>query len=112
MNCQQSLLDKIVRLELEKLNISKKYSGFKYLVDFITFSINDRLSCDYATILNHVAVLNKLSSDAVNHSIKHMMFSSLQNNPSLHLVLDSHLKSKVDIKSILLGLAAHIYSII
>lgn len=78
---QQSLLSTLIATEFEKLGISKKYTGFKYLVQFLQIRFSNRLlKLNYSEILGIIANLNNSARDIIDHDIRHILSSSWKNS--------------------------------
>lgn len=106
-----SLLNKLIMLELENLGISKKYIGFKYLVDIITNSICKNTSIPYsAEQFEYIANINSSTPDAIERDIRHMLLSSWKASKTLQITLCSKLslKQQPNAKSVLINLIRYL----
>ncbi len=79
MIVSQSLLNKLIKCEMEKLGISKKYTGFKYLAELLEFLLNNPLQ-SLTDGFNAVSELNGVSVDTLEHAVKNMLFTCLKQN--------------------------------
>ena len=111
MSGAQSLLNKLIRRELENLQISKKYTGFKYLVDLIEFSFDDK-SQDLLCLLNLVASANQVTTDAVEHNIKHMLLSALRNGKGFKGAISQRGVDEHDSKQLIRFVVNYVRSVI
>jgi len=80
----QPFLKRIIDTELTKLDISKKYVGFRYLVDFIAMSLSHRCyNLDTYQIIDLVASMNNTNTDTIDHDIRHMLLASWKSSIKL-----------------------------
>lgn len=106
-----SLIYKIIRAELEYLEISKKYAGFKYLVDFCVNSIcNPILS--YTEVIETVSKINTSQPDIVEHAIRHMLLATLKNSSIFRKTLCLKKKTYLNNKEMLNIVLKHIKTLI
>ncbi len=72
---------KMVRIELEKLNLSKKYLAFKYIVDIICHSLYTNTNDPFSTnTLSYIAKINNTSWNSVERDVRHMLVSNWNAN--------------------------------
>lgn len=106
-----SLIYKIIRAELECLEISKKYAGFKYLVDFCANSIYNT-SLSYTELIEIVSKINNSQADIVEHAIRHMLLATLKNSAIFRKTLSLKKKTYLNNKDMLNIILDHIKTLI
>jgi len=107
----QPLLNRVVDIELEKLDISKKYIGFKYLVDFIAKSLSYKYrNYSMPQIFDFVASINNSSYDTIEHDIRHLLLTNWKTNIKLKNALPdlNKIKYQPNAKTILQNLIYYI----
>ena len=78
------LLSHLVANALEGLGVCKKYTGFRYLVDFLRVRLSSRISKpSYCATLDIVAALNRSTRDIVDRDTRHILMSSWKNSTKL-----------------------------
>lgn len=88
-----NLLQKLIMLELEKLDISSKYIGFKYLTDVLVNALSTNFyTNNHIDLFKQVAGLHLAKIDTIERDVRHMLVStwkkstqfreSIQNNSS------------------------------
>lgn len=112
MIIKNNLLNRLIRLELEKINISKKYVGFKYLTEILVFSFDRKIQNEGTNVVIETANLNGVSVDAINHDIKHMFLNCCRQNDKLCKILNGGVVGVCDIKSMLNNLVKYIHQAI
>lgn len=106
---------KIVSNELEKLNIPKKYTAFKYVVDIISRALYSNNLDPFSTnALRHIAFINRTSWTNVERDVRHMLTCNFNSNPALAKIIYNTVDSDTEIntKVVLLCLIKHIKSVI
>ena len=99
------LLSSLIANAFESIGISKKYTGFRYLVDFLRISLASRTSRQsYCKTLDIVAALNGTTRDIVDRDTRHILLSSWKNSPHLRsalLLTDNHPGAKQILNSLI-----------
>ena len=106
MPISQNLLNKLIRQELEKLGLAKKYTGFKYITDLLEILLSNPLM-DLAEGFGKISKLNDVSLDTFEHAIKNMLFNCLRQSEILQNTVGEY--SNKDIKSIINTLKDIVY---
>ena len=87
-----SFIQKMVRIELEKLNLSKKYLAFKYLVDTICHSLYTGDKNTFSTnTLSYIALINNTSWNSIERDIRHMLTSNWNSNETFKSAICKHI---------------------
>ena len=108
-----SLAHRLIRFEFENLEISKKYNGFKFLVDFCINCIYSNPSLSYIELLELVAQLNLTTFEIVEHAIRHMLLSTLKSSSRCRkLLCISSTQSPLSTKDLLNSLVKYLKSVI
>lgn len=69
-----SLEVQLVNIELEKLGLSKKYLGFKYISDIVIESIKRKILDSYnPSLFKRIAIVNQVSEESVERDIRHIL---------------------------------------
>ena len=109
------LLSKLVKLELQNLEISKKYIGFKYLTDIIVNALcNNFYSDSYIELFKYVASINLATIDTIERDVRHMLLTTWKNNAKFRQTLQTssqHLE-KANSKNILNAIITHLKNVI
>lgn len=87
-----SLIEKVVRLELQSIGIENKYIGFKYLAELLTQAIINQDNQPYTlNKIENIAISNNISLDSAERDIRHLLTSS---KPTLlhNQIIDQNLK--------------------
>ncbi len=99
------ILSQLVANKFEKLGISKKYTGFRYLVDFLRITLSNRdIKLNYCNTLDIVATLNSSTRDIVDRDIRHILLSSWENG--------NHLRSTISLSDQQPGAKQILYALI
>ena len=106
----QSLLNKLVKCEIEKLGVLKKYTGFKYLAELLEFLLNNPLQ-SLTDGFNIISKLNGVSVDALEHAIKNMLFTCLKQGGELQEIVSQSSNVK-DVKLIIMLIKDRVYQAI
>lgn len=86
------LLSKLVELELQNLDVSKKYIGFKYLIELIVNAISTQcFSSNYIDLFEYVAILNLASIDTVERDVRHMLVTTWKTSVKFKHILQKFL---------------------
>lgn len=109
-----SLIEKVVRLELENIGILKKYIGFKYLVDLLSIALKQQIDTPYNfEIFTIVGSLNNCLADTIEHDIRHMIISCWKNNQYLKDAVNyknnSHISAKNIVNKLIIYLKKSIF---
>ncbi len=103
----------IVNSELEKLNLSKKYIGFKYISDIVIEAIKRNINDVYTpSLFQRVAILNNVAEDSVERDIRHILMKTWRNCPQFKQNLSNINKPKVKAHDILNAIVEYIHNII
>ena len=105
-----SFIQKMVRIELEKLNLSKKYLAFKYLVDIICYSLYTGNKDTFSTnMLSHIALINSTSWSSVERDVRHMLTSNWNSNEIFRSVICKHISgTEINTKILIDALISYI----
>ena len=113
-----TLTNKLIRQELENLNISKKYTGFKYLVELVNVAITKNMSDAY-TVENfeYIASTNNSQASNIERDIRHVISVNWKNYDSnasniLQVTLLPYINGATNTKNILNALILHVKNII
>ena len=75
------LLVKLVKSELEKLQISTKYIGFNYLTQLaVNYLCNTYSQKTYIELFEYVTSLNLASIDTIERDVRHMLLTTWKTN--------------------------------
>ncbi len=86
-----NLLNKLICLELQKLDISTKYIGFKYLVGVIANALSKNFYANsYIDLFTNIASSNLETIDTVERDVRHMLKASWKNNAKLREIFKSN----------------------
>ena len=110
-----TLLNKLVRLELENLNISSKYTGFNYLIEILSNAMRHNFYCDdYIKLFECVATSHFASLDTIERAVRHMLISNWKENYTFRnaLKLDKNLFPKPNSKNILNAILDYLKKVI
>ena len=111
----QTPLSKLLRTELENIDISKKYTGFKYIVDLITHWFKNKVINTYSNdLFKEIASINTTTYDIVERDIRHMLVTTWKNSPKFRTAIlpNKQTKSTLPAKQILNGLICYLQKII
>ena len=90
-----ALIKQVIRIEFDRLCISQKYIGFKYLVDITAFALNNDISNAYCwNLFEQIANINNTSKDSVERDIRHMLSTLWQRNTVFKNRLSANCNSK------------------
>ena len=108
------LITRLIRFEFEKLGISQKYIGFKYLVDTASLALSNHINKIYCTnIFQQIADLNNTSYESVERDIRHMLSTLWQNNKTFKTIISYNLAGEqINSKCILTSLIEHLNKVI
>lgn len=80
-NNTSSLLYKLIHFELEKLGLSNKYIGFKYLINVLTNALGSNFYCnEYINLFECASRTYSTPIDTIERDIRHMLLSNWKNN--------------------------------
>ena len=107
------LAHQIIRNELEKLHLSKKYIGFKYVSDIIIESLKQNITDAYTpTLFKKVAIINQVTEDSVERDIRHMLMKTWKNCPEFKAQFTNINKQTTNSKELLNNIISYIRKII
>lgn len=109
------LLSKLVKLELQNLEISKKYVGFKYLTDIIVNALCNNFYADsYIELFEYVARINLAPIDTIERDVRHMLLTTWKKNLKFRQTLQTSLQPlyKVNSKNILNAIITYLKNVI
>ena len=109
-----SLLIKLVKYELQKLQIPTKYVGFNYLTQLaVNYLCNNYPQNTYIELFECVASQNFASLDTIERDVRHMILTTWKNNPNFRNILQHKTSiEKPNSKNILNLILAHLKSTI
>lgn len=110
-----NLLNKLIVLELQKLDISPKYVGFNYLASVLTnVFANNFYSSNYIDLFECVAYNNLSTIDTIERSIRHMLSTTWKNSDRFKSCLKSTSSkmSRPSAKAILNALIVYMKTVI
>ena len=110
-----TLLNKLVKLELENLNISDKYTGFDYLIEILSNAMRHNFYCDdYIKLFECVASSHLASLDTIERAVRHMLISNWKENITFKtaLNLNKNIIEKPNSKNILNAILDYLKKVI
>lgn len=104
------LLIKLVRFELEKLQIPTKYIGFNYLNQLaVNYLCNNYTSNTYIELFEYVAGINLASIDTIERDVRHMLLITWKNNSYFRNTLQcNNVLEKPNSKNILSAILSYL----
>lgn len=91
-NQPSKLLSKLVTLELENLDISQKYIGYKYLLDLVVNAVSTQcFSTNYIDLFEHTAIYNSASIDTIERAVRHMLLTTWKTSFKFRHILQKFL---------------------
>jgi len=110
-----TLMHRLIRCELNNLDISKKYAGFKYIVDLIDNVLKTKITNPYSSeLFKYVASINVTTADIVERNIRHMLTTTWKNSTKFRSAILPKKQDKTSIpaKDILNGIIDYLKQII
>ncbi|MBQ8522711.1 MAG: hypothetical protein IJ458_03515 [Clostridia bacterium] len=110
-----NLINKLVKLELENLDISSKYVGFKYLTDVLANALSINFFGDnYINLFEYVASIHLANIDTIERDVRHMLLSTWKNSPKFRNTIQNHLNlnKKPNSKNILNAVLNYLKNVI
>ena len=109
-----NLLQKLAKLELQKLGISTKYVGFEYLANIISNAFSKHFyHTEYIDLFECVAIKLGVNIDTMERSVRHMLSATWKTNEKFRQALKSSYDlSKVNSKNILNAVLAYMKKVI
>lgn len=84
-----TLLTKLVKYELQKLQIPTKYVGFNYLTQLaVNYLCNNYPPNTYIELFEYVASINLASIDTIERDVRHMILTTWKNNTQFRNILE------------------------
>ena len=100
------IVTQIIRTEIENLGISKKYLGFKYVVDIISCAIFNNIEDAYNNnMFEFIASINHVNTHNVERDIRHMLISCYNSCVKIKNIVKI---SKINAKNILNNLIKYL----
>lgn len=109
------LIQKLVRLELEKLGIGKKYIGFKYIVDLLVNALCNKIFDAYDNeLFEYVASINLTTPQSIERDIRHMLLTTWKSSPYFKNTLSTipFWENEVNAKNILNNLILYLRQVL
>lgn len=109
-----TLLYKLIKLELEKLDLATKYIGFEYLAESLTNALSTQFYTDnYIDIFQCVATSHLSTIDTIERNIRHMLSTTWKNSAKFKYILSTNCKiEKPNSKNILKAIIEYIKKVI
>lgn len=86
-----TLVYKLVELELKSLEISSKYTGFKYLTEILTQALSTNFyACDYIDFFQYSARLHSSTIDTIERDVRHMLTTSWKKNEKFRNIIQQN----------------------
>lgn len=109
---KKPLIYQIVNAELEKLNLTKKYVGFKYLSDLLVDALKQNNLDPYnPQMFSKVAFINNVTIDSVEKDIRHMLMKNWKTSSVLKTQLNIN-KSAVSSRELLKSVIEYLRKLI
>ena len=97
---EPDLLYRLIRFELDGLGVSKKYIGYKYLVDIVySVIVNEETDCYSFSLFEEVAKQNFCGPELIERDIRHMLTMTFNTNLKFQKQILSNSKNKTNINS-------------